>query len=382
MEKKDQLTSDVDYTDVLSVCPQALAFYQQNGVTELIHAFNIANILGTNQFYAEAAFFYKIAFNMHSKKANQFPLAHFLLMARLVALLKGSLPIKEEEMNELKSLCVPLYNYIEGWRQYKQNGDALSAIRLMGNCFEELHTGEETDTIYLTIMMDLLNPDPGLCIKNRAFGGADFNVIPNNLFMYWDQNPPSEIVKNFEYHKSLTHFNLKIFDKAEATEWLYQNYGVEARQIFLSARHPAEAADFLRVHVINYYGGWWLDADIRIQSTEQFYSVIPSGYEHVFLLTHNNVVHNDFFGSVPNSAILNDCMLSLYRNSYLHTGLFIAYKTGPGIFSRALNRIFYRALRGEAKRPSVVLLDDRKFWSVIADFDTPYKNAAPHWMSS
>ena len=82
----------------------------------------------------------------------------------------------------------------------------------------------------------------------------------------------------------MRHFNLKVFDKAEATEWLYQNYGVEARQIFLSARHPAEAADFLRVHVINHYGGWWLDADIRIKSSETFNAIVPSCYEHVFLL--------------------------------------------------------------------------------------------------
>ncbi|CAI3934960.1 MULTISPECIES: glycosyltransferase family 32 protein [Commensalibacter] len=380
--EENQLNPDVDYTDMLSICSQALDFYQQHGITELIHAFNIANILGTNQFYAEAAFFYKVAFNMHSKSAGQFPLAHFLLMARLVALLKGNFPIKEDEMNQLKGLCIPLYNFVEGWKRYKENGDALSAIRLMGNCFEEFHTGEEADTIYLTIMMDLFNPNPEICIKDRTFGAADFNVIPNNLFMYWDQNPPAEILQNFEYHKGLTHFNLKIFDKAEAIEWLYQNYGVEARQIFLSARHPAEAADFLRVHVINYYGGWWLDADIKIQSIDKFCSIIPSSYEHVFLLTHNNVVHNDFFGSVPNSPILNDCMLSLYRNSYLHTGLFIAYKTGPGIFGRALNRTFYRSLRGETKKPSVVLLNDRKFWSVIADFETPYKDSTPHWQAS
>lgn len=380
--EENQLNLDVDYSDMLSICPQALDFYTKNGMTELMHPYTIANILGTNQFYAEAAFFYKIAFNMHSKDAGQFPLAHFLLMARLVALLKGNFPIKEEEMEQLKGICIPLYNYVAGWRLYKESGNALAALQLMGNCFEELHTGEETDTIYLTVMMDLFNPNQEVCIKNRAFGVADFNVIPNNLFMYWDQNPPEEIQKNFEYHKTLSHFNLKIFNKEEATEWLYQNYGVEARQLFLNARHPAEAADFLRVHVINYYGGWWLDADIKIQSVEQFFSIIPSTYEHVFLLTHNNVVHNDFFGSVPNSPILNDCLLSLYRNSYLHTGLFIAYKTGPGVFSRAINRVFYRYLRGEAKKPSVVLLDDRKFWSVIFDFDTPYKNSTQHWMAS
>lgn len=33
-------------------------------------------------------------------------------------------------------------------------------------------------------------------------------------------------------------------------------------------RHPAEAADFLRVHVTQIYGGWWLDADIRVRDQD------------------------------------------------------------------------------------------------------------------
>lgn len=381
IEEENQQDASVDYAEMLSVCYQALEVYQKKGANDLLAAYEIANILGTNRFYAEASFFYKIAYDLHSKSPTQFPLAHFLLMARIVCLIKGDLPIREEEVEQLRELCIPVYNYIMGWRHYREDKNAVEAIQLMANCFEEFHTGEEADTVYLTIMMDIFNPNPNLSIKNRASGVADFNIIPNNLFMYWDQNPPPEIVENFEYHHNMRHFNLKVFDKAEATEWLYQNYGVEARQVFLSARHPAEAADFLRVHVINHYGGWWLDADIRIKSSETFNAIAPSCYEHVFLLTENNVVHNDFFGSISNSPILNDCMLSLYRNSYLHTGLFIAYKTGPGIFARALNRIYYRTLRGETRKPACVLLDHLKFWSIIEEFPVNYKTATPHWQS-
>ncbi|PXY99735.1 hypothetical protein GN303_01450 [Commensalibacter melissae] len=377
----DNMNLDVGYEEILSVCPQALDVFKHHGAKDLNPLFDIANILSTNHFYSEAAFFYKIAFDTHSKSPTQYPLAHVLLMARQVALLKASLPLKQEELEQLKNLCIPLYNFVVGWKQYRENNDAFNAIRIMQNCYEEFHTGEEADTIYLTIMMNIFNPVSSIGIKNREVGRADFSVIPNNLFLYWDQNPPEEISNNFKFLKELGHFNLKIFDKVEATEWLYQNYGVEARQIFLSARHPAEAADFLRVHVINYYGGWWLDADIQIQSVEKFYSITPAIYDHVFFLTHNNVVHNDFFGSVAKSPILEECMLSLYRNSYLHQGLFIAYKTGPGVFARALNRHFYRALRGEAKYPSCILLDHQKFAEVIREFDTPYKGTTTSWMA-
>lgn len=381
MGGQDLSSLEINYEEILSICPQALNVFKQHGAKELKALFDIANILSTEHFYSEAAFFYRLAFDAHSKSPTQYPLAHVLLMARQIVLLKANLPLKQEELDQLKSLCTPLYNFVVGWRLYKAEHDAFAAIKIMQNCYEEFHTGEEADTIYLTIMMDIFNPLPAIGIKKRAAGKVDFNVIPNNLFLYWDQNPPKEISDNFEYLKKISHFHLKIFDKAEATEWLYQNYGVEARQIFLSARHPAEAADFLRIHVINYYGGWWLDADIQIQSIEQFYSVIPSTYEHVFFLTNNNVVHNDFFGSIANSPILNECILNLYRNSYLHQGLFIAYKTGPGVFARALNRSFYRALRGEAKSPSCILLDYHNFSQVIREFDTPYKGTTVSWMS-
>ncbi|MDI2091486.1 glycosyltransferase [Commensalibacter oyaizuii] len=372
----------IDYTDMLSICPQALQVYQQRGLNDVTAAYDIGNILSTNHFYAEAAFLFKLAYNMHSKSPAEYPLCHILWMIRIVALLKGNLPIKDEELEQLKNLSIPFYNYLTGWKQYKENNDALSAISVMQNCYEEFPTGEEADRIYLSIMMDIFNPNPVVSISPRECSKAAFNVIPNNLFMYWDQNPPPEVTQNFDYQKQLGHFNLRIFDKAEATEWLYQNYGVEARHIFLSARHPAEAADFLRIHVINHYGGWWLDADIRIRSIEQFYSVISTAYEHVFLLTDNYVVHNDFFGSVANSPILNECIRTLYHNSYMHKDLFIAYKTGPGVFNRAINRILYRCIKGEAKSPSLIILDHHKFWNVIEDFETPYKTATPHWMAS
>lgn len=378
----DDMNLEMNFEELLAICPLALEVYKQRGLNDVISLYDIGNILSTNHHYAEAAFLFKLAFNKHSKSPSEYPLAHILWMIRIVALVKGQLPIKDEEMNQLKSLSLPFYNYIMGWRSYLNNKNAMDAIQWMGNCYEEFPTGEEADRIYLSIMKDIFNNNLEFGFRKRGLNKADFNIIPNNLFLYWDENPPEEISNNFKYLKELGHFNLKIFDKAEATEWLYQNYGVETRHIFLNARHPAEAADFFRTHVINYYGGWWLDADIQIQSIEKFFSVIPSIYEQVFFLTDNNVVHNDFFGSVANSQILNDCLLTLYNNSYVHKDMFIAYKTGPGIFNRAINRTFYRALRGEAKKPSCILLDYKKFWEVIREFDTPYKTSTAHWQTA
>lgn len=174
---------------------------------------------------------------------------------------------------------------------------------------------------------------------------------------------------------------VKIFDREEAAEWLYQNYGIEARELFLTARHPAEAADFLRVHVINRLGGWWLDADLKLKEHAARQFMQSSRCAGQYFTTSNYVVHNDFFGSSANSPLLNDCLLSLYRNCYLHKGLFIAYKTGPGVFNRAFSRLYHNTVAFNTKIPMIQIHNQQDFDACIEEFDTPYKHTTPHWQS-
>lgn len=207
----------------------------------------------------------------------------------------------------------------------------------------------------------------------------DSSRIPFRVYMYWDQNPPPEIQENFDYHRQIQGLDYQVFNKDHATEWLYQNYGVEARGLFLGARHPAEAADFLREHIMQLYGGWWLDADIRLRDEESVNFLREQTAQNVLLLTDNGVVHNDLYGSVRNSIIGQDCLLSLYRNCYLHHGLFIADKTGPGIFNRALSRIAHHSLIGEKPNQTIKIYDHIMFDRVIHQFATPYKQHLPSW---
>lgn len=355
----------IDYTDMLSICPQALEVYQQRGLQDIGIAYDIGNILNSNHFYAEAAFLFKLAFNTHSQNPSEYPFRHILWVRRMVALLKANIPFKDEDLEELKRLSIPFYNYVVGWDRFKNSQDALAAVEIMGNCYEEFPTGEEADRIYFSIIMKIFHLDSQLPIKNNA---VICRAIPNNLFMYWDENPPSEIEQNFEYQRQLGHFNLKIFNKAEATEWLYQNYGVEARQLFLSAPNSAEATDFFQAHIINHYGGWWLDASIRIKSLEQFNSIIPSVCEHVFCLSDNYTINSDLFGAVANSPILNECIRVLYHNCYIHHNMLTEHKTGSGIFNRGINRNLYRCFKSEAKTLSLALVDHHKTIEVIERF--------------
>ncbi|OUI95606.1 hypothetical protein HK13_01920 [Acetobacter indonesiensis] len=354
---------------------QAKNYFETHGISELHDAFMLANILHTNKKTKEAAVIYGLAFRMHPKRHDHYPLAQSLLQVRLLCMLKAGIKPPEHEISILRSLNIPFANYIEGIAQAWAGGNGRDALKHIGNAYEEFHTGEEIDSLYLEIV---LKSAPDLLSGNSSDVGLR---IPRKIFMYWDHNPPEEIVRNFEFHKNITGFDFKVFDKHEAAEWLYSNYGVEARSLFLSARHPAEAADFLRVHVTQIYGGWWLDADIRVRDQNALNFMATQTAGNVFLLTHNGVVHNDFYGTIPNSSVAADCLLSLYRNCYLHHGLFIAYKTGPGIFNRALNRKAWRSLNGHPTIDSVAVYDHTVFDKVIDQFDTPYKSILPSWHS-
>ncbi|MBS1071579.1 hypothetical protein JK222_07650 [Gluconobacter cerinus] len=358
--------------------PQAAAYLAQHGADTVEHAFALANILHTNRSVAEAATYYGRAFELHSKSPTQYPLAQSLLQVRLLCLLKAGQPVPQHELAELRSLNIPFANYIDGTSHAWRGTPPRDALNIMGNAYDEFHTGEEVDSVALEVA---LRASPSV-FSATPQGDDIYNRIPRKMFLYWDKNPPAEIQKNFDYHKAISSFEVKTFDKEEAAEWLYDNYGIEARTLFLSARHPAEAADFLRVHVIQLLGGWWLDADIRVKSDAALQFMAERKEGSAFFLTHNHVVHNDFFGSVANSDVLTDCLLSLYRNCYLHQGLFIAYKTGPGIFNRALNRIAHRSLKGRTPAKSIEIFDHHVFNDMIEEFDTPYKTRLPSWYTA
>ncbi|BCI65649.1 glycosyltransferase family 32 protein [Acetobacter aceti] len=360
-------TSDFTLED-LADNHQAMNYFHKHGAATVEHAFALANILHMHKQVKEAAYFYGLAFNLHSKHPNEFPLASSLLQARLLCLLKAGMSPPADELEQLKALSQPIYDYILGieiaWRQH----DPKAALERMGNCFEAFHTGEEVDVLYLETALSVL---PKAKIPARP--GAE-QIIPTHIYQYWDQNPPAEITENLAYHEGLEAFDVQMFNRESGAEWLYDHYGREARDLFLQARHPAEAADFLRVHVIQELGGWWLDADIRIVAPEILEDYAAKKPSHVFFVTDNYYVHNDFFGSRRNSPILADCLLSLYRNSYLFRDLYIAYKTGPGVFNRALNRRLHTAIKsGKPFDPSVMVLRAPEFNSIIQDMDMAYK---------
>ncbi|WP_338422442.1 glycosyltransferase family 32 protein [Acetobacter fallax] len=305
---------------------------------------------------------YRIAYDLHSSQPGQTPGAHVLLELSLLCGLKAGQTPAPEEMETLRSLSLPFYNYIVGIQTAWTQGDFVKAARIMGNCYEEFHTGAECDRLYLEIVNRIYH-------EQMQGGIADIrapnSLIPRKLYTYRDVDAPDGAEHDFAWHSDFTGLEFRSFNKEEAANWLYTAYGVDARTLFLSAQNVSEASDFFRMHVMQQLGGWWLDAGNRIRSEDVFFSRVSQRHSHVFLLGHENVVHNGFFGTLPNSPILGDALLSLYRNCYQHPGLSIPAKTGSGVFERALNRTFHADLERLRPLPSMIIYDNAVFSDVI-----------------
>lgn len=354
---------------------QALSYFHQNGGSVLEHAFTIANILHRNRKPLEAACIYGLAFRIRAKITEQYPLPESLMQVRLLCFLKAGQKLPEYDINKLKQLSIPLTNYIEGVSLAWRGGDKKASLLHIGNSFEEFVSGEEIDWLYLEIAKNI---QPNL-LKSSYDLVRNETSIPKKIFMYWDKNPPEEIVENIEFHKNINKIDVEVFDYEKSCEWLYKYYGIESREIFISMRHPAEAADFLRVHVTNLYGGWWLDADARLRNEDALQFMLNQKNDSVIFLTENYVTHNDFYGTIANSKIMEECLRILYNNCYKRHHLYIAYKTGPGIFNRALSRSIYRSLNGIENNETIGIYNQIKFNDIIEQINAPYKNILPLW---
>jgi hypothetical protein len=370
-----------DIEKLLAACPEAAHKFHETGADDVMSCFNIANILHTKGQLYPASMMYRRAFDLHSKSPSQFPLAHGLLQVTLLCLVKAGLPVPSEDIELLRRICTPFADYIIGAIQvFAPAPNYLKALQSFRNCFEEFHTGEECDSIYLTAAARYFDSAAtGVVAPHGHLSMPQAQLIPRRLFFFWDKNPPREITENFEYHNSFNSFDVEVFDVGRGAEFLYNYFGVEAREMFLNTRHPAEAADILRAHVIYTYGGYWLDADMRIRTIEKFDEVMPRNFEAIFPVTPTYVVHNDFFGAVPNNPIIGDTVLSITRNCYLHKGLYIAYKTGPGVFKRALNRAYYKALTGRGPIPNAKILPQEVFDYALESYEVSYKHGAGSW---
>lgn len=342
---------------------EARAYYAEHGAQECIHAFALAEILVRHKKPYEAACLYGLCYRLHSKSQKQFPDTSTLLLSRLLCFLKAGKELPEHDMHLLAAQAPVYARYVDTMRTIwrGQAADLAQSLRGMGNAFEEFVSGEEIDQLYLEQAKQV---QPSVFERHTGHEGT-VKAIPPLLCLYWDKEPPPEIMENIYFHQGIPDLDLKIFNHDEAVDWLYRFYGTEARDFFLSMRSAAEAANFFKLHATNLYGGWWLNTTLRLAGENALDFVLQEQSDVALFLTPECRVNDCFFGTTQQSGVMQECLLILYENCYKRKHLYPEYKTGAGVFGRALSRRAYRVLEGVESNEHIKLYSPEQLNTLV-----------------
>jgi mannosyltransferase OCH1-like enzyme len=114
-------------------------------------------------------------------------------------------------------------------------------------------------------------------------------------------------------------------------------FGLENQKLFDATDSYGVKGDIVRYEIINRYGGIYLDVDfIAIKPfTKLLDNEFFAGYE-----CHTNWVFPGLFGSIAGHEINELCISKLHEVKYnrLNSSSDIVRRTGPGLFSSAINR--------------------------------------------
>lgn len=358
-------------------CPAALGILRNHeDPGSWRHWFDIANQLHISGNLLAAAKFY-----LRSAAGHPFP--QNVLAAQMTCEIKAGRDPSPDSLDRLLKLDDSHHAFILGLQEFFRPGASPARVlELMGNSYESFHTGTEADCFFLkAATAHFTLPEIGRRLL-KPYGGYDrqqVETMPRRLHFYWNRNPPQDIADNFDYHRQLGFFDVHVYDRQRAEVFLYDYYGREAKSTFVALRHPAEEADFLRPHLIYAYGGHYLDADIRIRSVRTFLDHVSCGSHAVFALTAGGLVHNDYFCAERELPVMSSIIQTILHNCNHFPGLSIDLKTGPGAFTRGLNRVFYRALAFNAQPPAIRIMQQDTFDTVFDDFKPAYKTSGMHW---
>lgn len=99
-------------------------------------------------------------------------------------------------------------------------------------------------------------------------------VIHQNIYLYWDKSTlPSSVRRVYENWSEIAHdWNVEIYCRDTAIEFLKSQYGKEISWLFETCRIPAMQADVFRVFVVLSRGGLYSDLTYEPQRTPGFIS--------------------------------------------------------------------------------------------------------------
>ena len=298
--------------------------------------------------------------------------AHFLL-AKLASQLRGGVPMSPDDQDRLGRLEPAFLRYLKGLELTVAKGlaDPAQALAVMGHCFEASMSGSELDWLYLRVAATHY-------MAQQMYPLSTEELIPQRLFFYWDRNPPEEVHTNVARHSSQSGLEVVFYSREMGVAFLDRHYGRDCRLLFEGLRHPAEESDFLRYHLVHHFGGYYLDTDEALISPQRLRDM-ALGTEAIFFLSATGPVENALFGAVAGSKVIEEALRVLLHNCYAHAEDSIWQKTGPGVLTRALVRLYHRSFAGDARLPRFCIRPESDFGQVVGSLPMPYRADQRDW---
>ncbi|KAJ3271126.1 hypothetical protein HDV01_007063 [Terramyces sp. JEL0728] len=147
------------------------------------------------------------------------------------------------------------------------------------------------------------------------YGTKQTSSIPNIIWTYWsNSNIPPDIQKFMDSWKLSTDYEIRVITPSDP----------EFQDVFKLkyADNPQRTSDFIRLAVLEKYGGIWLDSSIILHSPINWINAYQHHDQSEFIgyylakFTTNSeypVIENWFLASIPNSKFIKDWKTEFYK---------------------------------------------------------------------
>ena len=197
--------------------------------------------------------------------------------------------------------------------------------------------------------------------------------------LYWDENVTESVKEVVEIWRSVCpNWNVTLFTKCTAYQFLLEKFGTEVSNLFLSCSIPAMRSDFFRIHWAMSEGGIYTDMTFIPTQEPMFFD--KSKPMTCFRFWHGRIVNGIFFANKDSPELhMIAKEVSIGVSQRIGTNLWLI--TGPGAWIRAVGQRETNTMTILNSTPSDIVqygIRHRKYQSSTRDSEHHWSQKQKH----
>jgi len=173
-------------------------------------------------------------------------------------------------------------------------------------------------------------------------------------FQFWHADPPDDVHAFMDAASDVPGFEYVRFDQQSGREFVKKDYGSAAVSVWDALALPAMRADFLRLLLLDTYGGLYTDATYRfVGDLPAFIATAPVAQMPWW---HNLVNTNYMMFHEPEHPFIRACITMLIDNVEHRRFGSVLMATGPGVINSV------RCVLSPEERPGIVAMGSNEYW--------------------